>query len=1577
MAASRLCGMLFLRLVSVAMAQPRAIQIGDSWMELSMQTLSQFCAGATSVNRGVSSSTTLQWSAGSSCPAGGGSSCSMTESFSPTHGSGYTHAVISIGGNDFLDTTGCSMTKETIQSRVTSVVDALRAAAPAGIQIILVAYCTPTGPYADCTSVPLVSNLNDGIAAAAASAADVTFINSHAQCGGSTTAWSPGSFHQDPIHLNAKGYCNVWTMPTMQTALGCAPATYDCSVPVKIADGGSGGAATSPPPITSPPPLTSASNNAYTFPVKSINLNQAQRIEFYVAPDVSTHGLFDVHPVHGCATSDGGYVMAGKSLEADGARAKRRAFAIKLSSTGQLLWVWGSGAAGVHDAANAVMQLPAGGDLIVAGYRTVSGIAQRSLTKLSLATGNEIWTTTWPSAVATKHGAWEMAELTKDGAAVLLAGLQNRDDLSEFNFKSYGNVVGSHAVVAKVPVASLRSAFSPSSTAVTWSWTTAELSTSKAARSLADGSVIALLYGEHGGKAATLVKLSATGAVSWGPTRYGTQHGEGTDVVVATDGNSFLISGHGDAGVTGALYGRLTSVSLDGTLMWSRSYSAGGNMLMIKNECWGLQALPDGYVLACGTGIEHCDGITGQLKIDCDAGRGDTRPGAYLREGGVWQSLIVRTDLSGSLSWQRVDQYRPQGAALLGAAGWVKASSAAEYIITTTEGGLVSFNDEVNGIGMMKLSAGGGVSPRGPPPPPLPPSPLNPPPNSPQPPLSPAPIVQCNEQCSTEFVACVADAEETFSSCRSYLDSGAAWLMDEGCLRSCTDSPAMAALNPSTFPSPMPSPPPLGPPNLPPMPPPPTPPPPPSPPRPSPPPPRPPPPSPPPPMPPPPTPPPPMPPPPSLPPPSTPPPTPPPPLPPPPSPPPPLPSPPPPQPPSPPLMPPPPPPPLAPCIGQGVSFDFEFAYLLHNNLGGLGPDTSSSNKTMRFVNVGSVLGSSGMIHFDIELSAESSYTAYDSSLNGFKNGRFAQVNLQAGTSVMLRATLRRSCASAPSCRPCTETGLGTIARIQCYAAGCACYGETVFNQAGCDFAQQVALKASYACPEMGIPLVLPPSALASMTVYDLDADSAGVYVEQLTVPAYAYYRKPLRPASGAVVTSSVTVNEQARMFTGTAGGMPDDSNDLPTNPTVLTDEQASRGVQFFFRPQLGYIEATFQVTYTGAGGGLGRNLLFAGDSALCAPPPPMPPALPPRPPPPSPPPPFLPPPSLPQPFPPPPSPPPPTSPQPLPPPPTPPPPAPPPPVPPPPTPPPPFAPPRSPAPPVKPGPPVYPPLPPPAPLYPGWTLHSHALVFNVTIAGDCATFDAARRQQYRSRLAAHLNSGRQSGVVINPNQIFLRIRCGSVGIETRIGVSDAATVDTLRSDVSQRLLANPAQASQVLGEDVLTVGTAMPGTVLLIAAPLPPSPSPPSPAPPSPSPPLSLSPASPTSTVLPPPPLMPVGDDQSLTRDDVGMSNQVWYIIVGAAASGVTALICLVVGCFCYRRLQTKLKQQETSYRSATTIMSSSQGLDQNIDDRQVISFRMSMLRNAPPPRPPRPPPQSVDEQSASTETTFGGTEQI
>ena len=92
---------------------------------------------------------------------------------------------------------------------------------------------------------------------------------------------------------------------------------------------------------------------------------------------------------------------------------------------------------------------------------------------------------------------------------------------------------------------------------------------------------------------------------------------------------------------------------------------------------------------------------------------------------------------------------------------------------------------------------------------------------------------------------------------------------------------------------------------------------------------------------------------------------------------------------------------------------------------------------------------------------------------------------------------------------------------------------------------------------MNTALILPASALASMTAYDLDSDAAGEYIEQLTVPAYEYFKTPLRAASDAAITSSVFANLGTRMFTGTHPQASSDLSDAPTDPRTLTDVQAS------------------------------------------------------------------------------------------------------------------------------------------------------------------------------------------------------------------------------------------------------------------------------------------------------------------------------------------------------------------------------------------------------------------------------------
>lgn len=498
------------------------------------------------------------------------------------------------------------------------------------------------------------------------------------------------------------------------------------------------------------------------FPVKSINLVAAATPTTYVNPDVSSYGIFDAHPVHGVETSDGSFVMVGRAVESEDSSILC-AFAVKLSSTTVGVapspqWVWRSSATGVNDVSNAVIQLP-NGDLVVAGYRvTGGGVAERSLTKLSLLTGVESWTALWPSAGgAQKHSAWEMVDVTTDGASVILAGLQNADSLEEFNFKSYGNVISGSAIVQRVPVSTLTGGSGPTNSMVTWTFSSADYMTAKAARPLADGSVIALLYSEQ--KLCSLVKLTPSGAAMWGPADYAAQHGEGTDIVVAADGQSFLISGHGDGGIAGTLSARLSKVSLSGAYEWGRSYhstpfdgTAGPSAKLIKNECWGLQALSDGYILGCGTGIENCMDLSGGLLADCNAGTADGRTGAVARPKAVWQSMVVRTDLSGTLMWLRTDQFRAAGQPALGQGGWVPHSSASEYLIATLDGGIASINDEVGGIGLLLLAGGVGsaAGPLAPPSPPaLPPSPpvpspLPPPPDEPPAAATPPPPLSSN-----------------------------------------------------------------------------------------------------------------------------------------------------------------------------------------------------------------------------------------------------------------------------------------------------------------------------------------------------------------------------------------------------------------------------------------------------------------------------------------------------------------------------------------------------------------------------------------------------------------------------------------------------------------------------------------------------------------------------------------------------------------------------------------------------------------------------------------------------------------
>ena len=118
-----------------------------------------------------------------------------------------------------------------------------------------------------------------------------------------------------------------------------------------------------------------------------------------------------------------------------------------------------------------------------------------------------------------------------------------------------------------------------------------------------------------------------------------------------------------------------------------RGISAGYRTL-IHTECWGItksynkNGLHDGFIVGCGNGIEGCpsSGYTATAKKWCQR---DPR-----RD---WRSLLVKTNLEGTINWYRQDNFwhgedRPM-------------SSASEYVIANNRT-IVSVNDEAMGVGL-------------------------------------------------------------------------------------------------------------------------------------------------------------------------------------------------------------------------------------------------------------------------------------------------------------------------------------------------------------------------------------------------------------------------------------------------------------------------------------------------------------------------------------------------------------------------------------------------------------------------------------------------------------------------------------------------------------------------------------------------------------------------------------------------------------------------------------------------------------------------------------------------------------
>jgi lysophospholipase L1-like esterase len=215
-------------------AEADILLIGDSEAQLSLNYLEQVCKNKKVNNLGISGSTALQWSQnerGGLCAGSSIGACSAAEAFSPKHGKGYTHLWISLGGNDFLEST-CTMPEEELQHRMNEVVRSARAAAGPAVTIVMMGYPIPTARVTEsyCPGYkPSDRMVTREAKNACATDLNCRFVETAFVDGaGSYDEFSSGHLHADEIHLNAQGYCALFTMKEVQEAFQCEPAEYSC-----------------------------------------------------------------------------------------------------------------------------------------------------------------------------------------------------------------------------------------------------------------------------------------------------------------------------------------------------------------------------------------------------------------------------------------------------------------------------------------------------------------------------------------------------------------------------------------------------------------------------------------------------------------------------------------------------------------------------------------------------------------------------------------------------------------------------------------------------------------------------------------------------------------------------------------------------------------------------------------------------------------------------------------------------------------------------------------------------------------------------------------------------------------------------------------------------------------------------------------------------------------------------------------------------------------------------------------------------------------------------------------------------
>jgi len=215
-----------------AAGSPSILVVGDSFGEFSGQTLQQFCKGSTVVNKAIASSTAEEWWKQQSCPKPTfARDCNIENVLKSVAPTDFTHVLMSLGGNDFMDslcpTDAASMAK--FEQKLTGAIKTLQNKVP-GAVIVSTGYCTPREiPWGMTSCTPSAFAKGQAFMGKVIQANGGVFIPSSGACGAVGEGFSDTQYMFDPIHLNTRGYCKVFSSEGVQKAFNCGAQSYDCS----------------------------------------------------------------------------------------------------------------------------------------------------------------------------------------------------------------------------------------------------------------------------------------------------------------------------------------------------------------------------------------------------------------------------------------------------------------------------------------------------------------------------------------------------------------------------------------------------------------------------------------------------------------------------------------------------------------------------------------------------------------------------------------------------------------------------------------------------------------------------------------------------------------------------------------------------------------------------------------------------------------------------------------------------------------------------------------------------------------------------------------------------------------------------------------------------------------------------------------------------------------------------------------------------------------------------------------------------------------------------------------------------